>query len=71
MRAWLRIGYVGRGEPFEVVAFGTDDGAGWRQVQETREVAGVGTRRSPRTVKLFVANLSGSAQRSSLPSVSR
>ena len=62
-----RIGYVGRGEPFEV-GFGTDDGVRVRrQVQETREVTPVvGTQKITRTVKLFVSNLSGSAQRLSL-----
>jgi uncharacterized protein (TIGR02231 family) len=62
-----RIGYVGRGEPFEV-GLGTDDAVRVRrQVEESREVtAVVGTQKLTRTVKLYVSNLSGSAQKVSL-----
>lgn len=62
-----RIGYVGRGEPFEI-GFGTDDGVRVRrQVEESREVTPVvGTQKITRTVKLFISNLSGGMQRLSL-----
>lgn len=55
-----RIGYVGRGEPFEV-GFGPDDGLRVRrQLTESREVTPVvGSQRITRTLKLFVSNLSG------------
>lgn len=59
-----RIGYVGRGEPFEI-GFGTDDGIRVRrQLEDQRETTPVvGTQKLTRTVKLFVSNLSGSRKR--------
>lgn len=55
-----RIGYVGRGEPFEV-GFGVDDGLRVRRhVEESRETTPVvGTQKVARTVKLYVSNLGG------------
>ena len=59
-----RIAFVGRGEPFEV-GLGTDDAVRVRrQVQESREVTPlVGTQKLTRTIKLYVSNLSGTAQK--------
>lgn len=59
-----RVGFVGRGEPFEL-GFGVDDGLRVRRaVEEKREVTPViGTQKVQRTVKLYVSNLSGESRR--------
>ncbi len=55
-----RVGYVGRGEPFEI-GFGVDDGLRVRRhIEESRETTPVvGTQKVARTIKLYVSNLSG------------
>ncbi len=59
-----RVGFVGRGEPFEA-GFGVDDGLRVRRhVDEKRETSSViGTQKVTRTVRLYVSNLSGDARR--------
>lgn len=59
-----RVGYIGRGEPFEL-GFGIDDGLRVRRrVDEYREVTAVmGTQKVTRTVKVYVSNLGGDARR--------
>ena len=59
-----RIGFVGRGEPFEL-GFGPDDGLRVRRsVDETREVGTLsGAQKVTRTVRLFVSNLGGTRRR--------
>ncbi|MFO0572449.1 MAG: DUF4139 domain-containing protein [Polyangia bacterium] len=59
-----RIGFIGRGEPFEI-GLGTDDGLRVRRkVDEQRETATLtGAQRIFRTVRLYVSNLSGTAKR--------
>lgn len=59
-----RVGFVGRGEPFEL-GFGVDDGLRVRRhVDEKREVATItGAQKVTRTVRLYVSNLSGDARR--------
>jgi len=59
-----RVGFVGRGEPFEL-GFGVDDGLRVRRaVEEKRETTPViGTQKVARTVKVFLSNLSDEARR--------
>jgi uncharacterized protein (TIGR02231 family) len=59
-----RIGFVGRGEPFEI-GLGADDGVRVRRVQtEERETAAVlGTQRIRRKVEVFLGNLSDEPRR--------
>lgn len=59
-----RVGFVGRGEPFEL-GFGVDDGLRVRRhVEEKREVTSViGTQKIQRSVKVYVSNLGGESKR--------
>ncbi|MFO0603125.1 MAG: mucoidy inhibitor MuiA family protein [Polyangiales bacterium] len=59
-----RVGYVGRGEPFEL-GFGVDDGLRVRRhVEEKREVTTVmGAQKIARTVTVYVSNLGAEARR--------
>jgi uncharacterized protein (TIGR02231 family) len=59
-----RIGFVGRGEPFEI-GLGSDDGVRVRRkIEEQRETATLsGAQRIFRTVRLYVSNLSGTSRR--------
>lgn len=59
-----KLGFVGRGEPFEL-GFGVDDGLRVRRhAEERREVTTVmGTQKIQRTVRVFVSNLGGEARR--------
>ena len=59
-----RLKFVGKGEPFEL-GFGVDDGLRVRRQEQTERetVAIIGTQKVTRTVRLYVSNLSGSAQR--------
>jgi len=59
-----RIGFVGRGEPFEI-GLGPDDGVRVRRAQhDEREVAAViGTQRVRRKVEVFLVNLSDEPRR--------
>jgi len=59
-----RIGFVGRGEPFEI-GLGTDDGVRVRRtVTEERETSTVlGTQRLRRKVEVFLANLGSEPRR--------
>jgi uncharacterized protein (TIGR02231 family) len=58
------LGYVGRGEPFEI-GFGLDDGLRIRrQLEESRETTPVvGTQKIARTIKLYVSNLGSERRR--------
>jgi uncharacterized protein (TIGR02231 family) len=59
-----RVGYVGRGEPFEL-GFGLDDGLRVRRhVDEKRETTTVmGTQKITRAVTVYVSNLGGEARK--------
>lgn len=59
-----RIGFVGRGEPFEL-GCGVDDGLRVRrQIEESRETTPVvGTQKIARTIRLYVSNLSSQPRR--------
>src|SRR6185369_1930256 len=54
-----RIGFVGRGEPFEI-GLGADDGVRVRRsrTEERETVAVLGTQKIRRKVEVFLANLS-------------
>lgn len=59
-----RLGYVGRGEPFEL-GFGVDDGLRVRRhVEDKRESSAVlGAQKIIRTVTVYVSNLGGESRR--------